>query len=310
MSDSLLDMLFDDPSDKRVSFDVAVTEEVTAASAINQQAVKADIPKEIVEQAIEMLTNNGYSRVDAEYEVTKIIRSGAGSDKLFSLVEKIATPKKGKAQQSQPADVNNAVLNAKFDYVDDIELKARYYFTVFEPTGRNMKVDYQELASVPEFKDLTNSELVFVWWVANRTSPVFNLPERKKVYVAYKKAFGKVKNDTLQQYLSGIFPAKIALALEKMKTYIPSVRLEAKLMAEKTWEDYRKILSTNIDSITDADAKSKHLNMIQKVRADMPNILRDIEMGYGVTIKEISDEDSKFKDIDILLSQEEEEYNL
>lgn len=310
MSDnSFFDFLKDD-SESNQQIHVDIAEEIAVPTAMDKQAIKADISKEITEQAIEFLTNNNYSRIDAEYEVTKLIRSGVGGDKLFSHIEKLVAKSKPK-QQSPPTQINNnAVTDSKFDYVDDIELKSRYYFTVFEPTGRNMKVDYQELASVTEFKDLTNSELVFVWWVGNRTSPVFNLPERKKVYVGYKKAFGKAKNDTLQQYLSGIFPAKIALALEKMKTYIPSVRLEAKLMAEKTWEDYRKILSTNIDSIIDADAKTKHLNMIQKVRADMPNILRDIEMGYGVTIKEISDEDSKFKDIDILLSQEEEDYNL
>lgn len=308
----IFDLLDDNGDDMNLS-EIEVTEEVSAPTAVKTEALKVDIPQHIVNQAIEFLTNNSYSRIDAEYEVTKLIRSKIPQDKLFETIEKMIKPKANKRNFSN--DTNAAPSsNDTGDTVDDIELKSSFYYTVFEPTGRNMKIDYPELGKEPEFKDLTNAEMVFVWWAGNRTSPVFNigngLSERQRVYVAYKKAFGKAKNDTLQQYLSGIFPAKIALALKKMNTYVPHLRLQAKLMAEKTWEDYRRIISTDISSFVDAEQKAKHISMVQKVRADMPNILRDIELGYGVSIKEVSDEVSNLKEIDLILQSEEQDYDL
>ena len=45
---------------------------------------------------------------------------------------------------------------------------------VFEPTDRDMKIEYPELADMPEFSNMPNADIKFCWYFGCKSSPYFS----------------------------------------------------------------------------------------------------------------------------------------
>jgi hypothetical protein len=170
---------------------------------------------------------------------------------------------------------------------------------MFEPSGRDMKMDYPELAETDEFKELSQRQLKFVWYVANRTSPLASLSGKKRLKAAASTAWGSyhAKKQEAIDYAEGKFPDEIKAAIEKMASFIPSVRLKAKFMQEYIFDKMQSIIivSDNDMEEMDADEKKKYADLALKVSSELGNVVDRLESGYGVKVKETKKKGNEVK---------------
>lgn len=187
-------------------------------------------------------------------------------------------------------------------------LEPEDYF-VFFPSKRDMRTEYPELVKYVEFKDLSNKELIFVWYFANQTSPYFGIEDhRHKVALCIKEAFGKtLEPHLIDNYMNANYPEKVRVAIQKMNRFNPSVRMKGKMMFEKIMSDWQVILSRNVNKMTTKE-KEAHVGLTQKISAGLPNIIEQIEDSFGVKISSKKDT-VQFTEMDIILSEDQQDDN-
>lgn len=234
---------------------------------------------------------------------------------LFNVIDKIAAPFKMETQRATKkteSEIKRDQFNGLFSQETEIEAEesSEDYF-LFYPSKRDMKIEYPELANIPEFRELTNTELLFVWWYGNQSSPYSDskIDERKRVLLCLREAYGKrLSVEMIDEWMSGNIPDKISLAIKKMRTFIPSIRMQSKLMVEKIFRDYQRIISQDVSKMSVEDRR-KHVNLCNSIHTEMPKLISSIEESYGVR-KGNSKTDARMRPMDIILSQEiiENEY--
>ena len=157
---------------------------------------------------------------------------------------------------------------------------------LFDPESiegkRSMKQAYPELARIPEFDELRDEELRFVWYLANPTSPVntrvnrTSLPE--KVETALEKSQYNVSKIVLSSYEKGMFGDKLQAAIERMKKMEVGVREKAHDIIDKIFEQYYKIAK---EGIRGGDVDS-YINSTKVIIKELPNLIKVKEEGFGV----------------------------
>lgn len=174
---------------------------------------------------------------------------------------------------------------------------------LFEPKENNLTIDYPELAEIPEFKDLKKSDLFFVWWYANRTSPIAKLPKKERWLEAAKKAYGVkgVQRKSVKDILEGKIPDDIKLAIDVMARFDPNMRLRAKFAEQYAFDQLQDMLNMPEDVmsliIQDPDLMKKRADFIFNATKQMPDMVARIERGYGVTLKNSKKEEVNYKDV-------------
>lgn len=160
--------------------------------------------------------------------------------------------------------------------------------SLFEPTDRDMKLDYPELASVEEFKELSARDLKFVWFVGNRTSPLATLKTKLRVKTAYETVYEGYKRDKgLQSQLKeGIIPGKFKDAITRMSQFIPTVRLKAKLETEYIFDAMQNLIFVSAAERTAmaGEDKKDYQALLSKISKDLPDLVSKIENGYGIKV--------------------------
>lgn len=163
---------------------------------------------------------------------------------------------------------------------------------LFRVTEKEMRVEYPELAKIEEFRGLKTKELKFVWYYANRTSPLY-LPtkgERGRILACIKYGFNvdvtREITDELSKYLSGNFPEKIKNAIERMERFNPSARLRAKMAVEKIFDNLEASLildeETKEEMSKDLEMKKKYIELSVKVAENISSVVEQMEQGFGV----------------------------
>lgn len=163
--------------------------------------------------------------------------------------------------------------------------------TIFEPeTSRDMRIEFPELAGIEEFKNLSANQMKFVWYVANRTSPLFELPRDKKILKALDIIYprGYSKFDDLVKISNGEIPDELDKALDKMVMFSPSNRTKAALLTDYAFSQLEKLISYTDDQIRgmDFDDKKKYADLLIKVQNDMPKLVKNNEEMFGVKFKD------------------------
>jgi len=163
---------------------------------------------------------------------------------------------------------------------------------LFRPDGlRDLRRMYPELNGVTEFKGLTNREMVFIWYYSNRTSPNYNnhLKEIDKIKSCFDKAFsGKKFWEEEMDYNSGILPERIRKGCKKMEEYDIDVRLRAKMMVNKILKRFDETVNIDTSSFIDDEGildiarKKAHIDACSKIAEKLPELIAQIEHGYGV----------------------------
>ena len=123
---------------------------------------------------------------------------------------------------------------------------------LFQPSNREMKFDYPELAEVKEFSELKNNEMKFVWYYASSTSPIKELKGTHRINQSLELAYGKfAARESLGEIRKGNFPVHINNAIAVMKTYRVDYRLRAKLAQEYIFDKMIEVVQVDgsIDSM-------------------------------------------------------------
>jgi hypothetical protein len=152
-----------------------------------------------------------------------------------------------------------------------------------------LKDEYPELRDIPEFNGLNDTELLLVWYIKNRTSPYYKQTHKSKidqvVPILYPNGIPEKEKSAM---ISGNFPEKIRIAMERMERFNPSARMMGKLMVDATFDHYFKIIKEATTS-DDPEINSKMVSLFAKIRTEIPLIIKMKEEGFGVVVSKTDD---------------------
>lgn len=155
---------------------------------------------------------------------------------------------------------------------------------IFEPSDKDMRIEYPELNDIPEFEGLSGTELKFVWYWSNRTSPYCGMKNIKfKTTKCISASFGDgAKKEQYSRYMANSFPEKIRIAMDRMERFSPSTRLRAKLTIEKIFENLEKITEITEEDFMDLQSRKEYANLAVTVTKNMGDMVKQMENAFGV----------------------------
>jgi hypothetical protein len=172
---------------------------------------------------------------------------------------------------------------------------------IYDPEGiaiGEYRTKYPDLKGIPEFQNLSDFELVMVWYFINPTSfYVYKYPNKrdrikeicKKMYAEFRDAKNYSDKFINRNLLN---QDDIDEAVIRMGRIIPDARLKAKQMADKIFDDYKPLLELPIDSFKKAGGEtdySQYLAVRKQITKDIEDIIQKVECGYGINrVGEIS----------------------
>lgn len=177
---------------------------------------------------------------------------------------------------------------------------------MFAPKSeRDIRRSYPELSRIKEFTGLSSSELLFTWWHSNRTSPFYHLTDEKsRVSQSFDRAFGKNHMAEKDRYLNGFIPEKIKSACSRMEKFDSDVRSRAKMMVEKIMNKFEETVDMPKEAFYDNDGnldvnkKRAYIETCSKIADKLPDLVAQLESGYGITDAEETEFKFEAKAID------------
>jgi len=176
--------------------------------------------------------------------------------------------------------------------MDQVENKEKPI--LFGPsTGKHLKKMYPELANEPLFKEIKNDDLLFAWYLGNKSSPIDpNWPEELRYKESARQA---ITNDVEKrtQYANKNVPESVRLAAEKMGTYSPKARELAARSIQNQFHNILKTSEIDIDKafqyidkegneLTDWTARKQHFDTMKSNSELLPTLLKLLEDGFGI----------------------------
>lgn len=169
--------------------------------------------------------------------------------------------------------------------------------------GKNLKKSYPELATQKEFKDLSNEDLLFAWYVGNPSSPIDpNLDIMFRNSSAAAVVFTK-DSSRKANYAKGEYPDEVKIAIEKMSKYSPDARLVSKRMVQAMFQNFQKMvnvdprefISTDKEGTVTPDwtAKKQYIDSCTKISEALPGLIKQIEEGFGIEEKKNTSDGAK-----------------
>lgn len=163
-------------------------------------------------------------------------------------------------------------------------MKEKDDISLFEPSKRDLRLDHPELGEISEFRDLTSHQLKFVWYYANPTSPLSRIKgDRTRIEAALNKAFPSGAPEAVtSSYLEKNFPDKISRAIERMKRFRPAIRSKARDTIQRIFDNFVKISDASKEDLQ-IDGKAKqYVDLAVKIAGTMPELVEQLERGFGV----------------------------
>tara|TARA_R110002020_G_scaffold393965_5_gene604066 strand:+ start:6755 stop:7318 length:564 start_codon:yes stop_codon:yes gene_type:complete len=149
----------------------------------------------------------------------------------------------------------------------------------------DLRVEYPELSEIEEFKDLRVKEVRLCWLLGNRTSPIYKLSKKDRLFRSLEIVYGKNYNrrKDLEGIISGDIPDNLKDGIKRMESFNPEYRLKAKLMTEYMFEILNQMVVLNPNDLTtmDIDDKKKYTDLVVKVHDELPSMVKTLETSYG-----------------------------
>jgi len=167
---------------------------------------------------------------------------------------------------------------------------------LFKPTFRNLIYEYPELAQIPEFANITNKHLLFVWYYANYTSPFYHVAnEKERIKKSLSESNYSPGDKDYANLINGDFHQPIRDAINKMRNFNPSARFRAKMNIEKIFNNLEKLLDIPEKNLStmDMEEKKKYADLSIKISESLPTIVKQLETGFGIRTEEENKEDRK-----------------
>lgn len=108
-------------------------------------------------------------------------------------------------------------------------MQGKRYYIYAPQSAHSLRQQYREIGDIPALRDLSASDLLFVWWYANRTSPIIDIPEKDRVLIAAEKSCQSRSQGLAKaaQYKDLIFPDAVRAAIKVMSSFDPGGRISA-----------------------------------------------------------------------------------
>jgi len=164
---------------------------------------------------------------------------------------------------------------------------------LFPVTDKDLRLEYTELGEVEEFRQLTQKQMTFVWLFANKTSPYSSVPISERVLKCLHVLKDELTGTTIEEYSLLIFPPNISAAIDRMKKFNPFIRTQAKSLTEIIFKNIKKIVNVNMDELVEMEDKKKYVDIAMGVAKNMPELIRQLENGYGVRETKSAKEEKK-----------------
>ena len=172
-------------------------------------------------------------------------------------------------------------------------------------SGKSLKREYPELAANKMFDSLSADELLFAWYMGNKSSPIdVAWPDSMRAKQAAWQCFPK-GNTKRNQYASMDIPVSVKEAIEEMRKYSPEARLMALKMYQEMFHKLQTTIKTDVTEL-DLTEKRQYVEMCAKASDTIPIILKYIEDGFGVKETKKKSEESGSKPIDEFHQQKKE----
>lgn len=171
-------------------------------------------------------------------------------------------------------------------------------------TGKSLKKLYPELSEEKEFKELSNDDLLFSWYMGIPGSPV---DQKWSDNVRYKQAayivFTDKKDPKREAYASMNVPENVKIATERFRKYNVDVRLMSKTIVQTMFNNISELVNAKKEDFIDEDGnidwtgRKQYIDSCAKISETIPTLIKQIEEGFGVEEKK-SDTGSGAKAID------------
>lgn len=170
--------------------------------------------------------------------------------------------------------------------------------TSFYPkTGRDLRIQYPELQSIPEFKKLGAGEMLFVWYWANATSPLNddsqeNLNYKQRIDKCLDLSKWKPSGEIVKQMYEDSWPDEVKIACSRMEVFEVAIRNKARIVIKKILANFEKLADVSEDQFIKFDeqtgqkaidfaARNQYVNYSTKIAEALPGLIKNAEEGFG-----------------------------
>lgn len=177
---------------------------------------------------------------------------------------------------------------------------------IFDPEGikpSKYKTAYPELDRTPEFEGFRGEELMFFWYFANKTSPIIDVSEEKRVEEAIKLSGLHVEPDVFESMVALNFSEDQQRAINKMSSYLPGPRYFAWKASRNLFKQYQEIANMEATEFTKTEGRGedarivtdyeKYINVTSKAAAAFDGLIKNLEEGFGTNKEEMSEEEEQ-----------------
>jgi len=160
---------------------------------------------------------------------------------------------------------------------------------IYEPSERDYFEQYPDLLNQEAFSGLTQQEAKFCWYFAYRFSPFRDeVNIHRKITACFELSFGKDKRlePLLDQYKQQAWPEKLNDAMDFFRRINPDVRTAALDMCKKIFEQYKSIVNSADEKITnkkmDISEQKNYVALTVDINKAIPDLVKTIEEGFGI----------------------------
>lgn len=154
-------------------------------------------------------------------------------------------------------------------------------YVIFAPKGnKELKREYKELDDYQEFKALNNSDLLFVWWYACKCSPLINIPEEKRVFMAIDQSYRDkgIQEARKVDWQNRDFPPHIKQAIKVMDRFNPQMRVQFAADTQFLLQQCQHAIRQDTSKAT-PEEKEDYMKTAILARKLQKDILQDLERG-------------------------------
>lgn len=176
--------------------------------------------------------------------------------------------------------------------------------------GKSLIRLYPELNKDEHFKTMSADDLHFAWLMGIKGSPVSDdMPDNIRSRTAAAKAYEKNPEKKLNYGTNQDYTDEIKVAIKKFQAMSPDARLIAKQMTQKTFQKFQQLLDVDVENdfkitktvgrgedkeeITEMDwtGRKQYADSAIKIIESLPELIKKIEEGYGITEKGKTEDD-------------------
>jgi len=158
---------------------------------------------------------------------------------------------------------------------------------IFEPTDKDMKIEYPELSGMTEFDNMPNNDIKFCWYFGCKSSPFFGLPDETEKVNSVREAYGADYLEIKQavDIIKDIYSSEIIAGINRMKIFSPALRSRANAMLTKILDNMDKAINIQEEQLMamDSSGKKAFISLSVDVANNLPNIVNQLEGGFSLS---------------------------